>query len=74
MAQIVAIFGMTHHPFYFRLTGLPVDQQPPFAVPRLLHVGSRVPEQDRRPGQAGVQNVSGAISRLEHSATPILAT
>jgi len=28
MAEIVAIFGMTHHPFYFRLTGLPPEQQP----------------------------------------------
>ena len=72
MAQIVAIFGMTHHPFYFRLTGLPVDQQPPFAIPRLLHVGSRVPEQDRRPGQAGVQDVSWG--HLAARAQPILAT
>jgi protocatechuate 4,5-dioxygenase, beta chain len=38
MADIVAIFGMTHHPFYFRLTGLPPDQQPPF-VPAWVEMG-----------------------------------
>ena len=38
MAEIVAIFGMTHHPFYFRLTGVPADQQPPF-VPAWLQMG-----------------------------------
>jgi protocatechuate 4,5-dioxygenase, beta chain len=38
MADIVAIFGMTHHPFYFRLTGLPPDQQPAF-VPAWVEMG-----------------------------------
>ena len=38
MAEIVAIFGMTHHPFYFRLTDLPPDQRPPF-VPTWLEKG-----------------------------------
>jgi protocatechuate 4,5-dioxygenase beta chain len=32
MAEIVAIFGMTHHPFYFRLTGPPAEQRPPFVA------------------------------------------
>jgi protocatechuate 4,5-dioxygenase beta chain len=38
MAQIVAILGMTHHPFFFRLTGLPAGEQPPF-VPAWLEKG-----------------------------------
>jgi len=38
MAEIVAIFGMTHHPFFFRLTGMPPQEQPPF-VPAWLAMG-----------------------------------
>jgi protocatechuate 4,5-dioxygenase, beta chain len=38
VAELVAVLGMTHHPFFFRLTGMPADQQPPF-VPAWLRAG-----------------------------------
>jgi protocatechuate 4,5-dioxygenase beta chain len=39
MVDIVSIFGMTHHPFFFRLTSLPAEEQPPF-VPAWLEKGA----------------------------------
>jgi protocatechuate 4,5-dioxygenase beta chain len=38
MAEIVSIFGMTHHPFFFRLTDMPTNERPPF-VPAWLQKG-----------------------------------